>query len=151
MSNHDFTHAGRFAAGERIRAYDFPGRKDSFLEGIVKNPDGRMLGDQPVPCYVLTIERQVFGGEDITQPCDTGYVPHKTWFGESEERIVRVSVLYEPLEALIAKYERMIAARHQREMDRLAPLIESMADEVFYPNHRRLAALHTAAEKAGGA
>lgn len=81
-------HAGRFNVGQRIRAYDFPGITSCYMEGTVLDPNGRMLSDPYCPAYVIAIEKQVFNDEDVTKPCDRGYIPHRVAFREDEGRIV---------------------------------------------------------------
>lgn len=83
-------HAGRFVVGQYIRAYDFPVVHNSYIEGRIIDANGRMPGDQPVPCYVVAITRRYLDGKDCTTLGNVGYVAHHSMPLESEDRICEI-------------------------------------------------------------
>ena len=84
-------HTDRFAVGARIRGYDFPNRKDCYLQGIVIDPDHTTDSTRGAyRCYRITVEKQVVAGEEVTLPCDEGYIPHEVSFFEYEGRIEEI-------------------------------------------------------------
>ena len=71
--------------GDRIRAYDFMGRKDAFIEGVVtakgevKSPEGYML----FAGYTIQID---VDGAGFGREGDEGYVPFESSF-DYDDRI----------------------------------------------------------------
>jgi len=67
--------------GDRIRAYDFMGNTEAYIEGVVKDK-----GMTPGGYYGYTIDIEV-DGMDAGREGDTGYVPFETSFMEYDTRV----------------------------------------------------------------
>jgi len=81
------------AVGDTIRAYDFMGRRDAYIQGTViakgavRNPEGAyMLFDG----YTIQIEQD---GAGFGREGDTGYIPFETSL-DYDDRVERVAVEY---------------------------------------------------------
>lgn len=84
MSTRKLRHAGRFAAGQIIRGYDFPGHTDSYMQGEVLEADYRH--PQGFICYRIRITERLVGGVEMPQEIGVeGYIPHEVSLFESDE------------------------------------------------------------------
>lgn len=70
--------------GNTIRAYDFYGNTEAYIEGVVKDK-----GMTPGGYYGYTIDIEV-DGMGAGREGDTGYVPFETAFMEYDDRITVV-------------------------------------------------------------
>lgn len=79
-------HAGRFNVGQIIRGYDFPGRTDCYIEGMVLEADYRHpLG---FACYRIRITERLMGGLRIREEIGgEGYIPHEVSIFERDDRV----------------------------------------------------------------
>jgi hypothetical protein len=58
-------------AGDKVRSYDFEGRRDCYVEGVVSG------FEEVEGCnrYVLRAERRVIEGREVASEADTFYPP----------------------------------------------------------------------------
>lgn len=73
--------------GDRIRAYDFRGNKEAFIEGTVVSKGAvnhPTLGYYMYEAYSIEID---VDGADFGREGDVGYVPFETDFMEYDERV----------------------------------------------------------------
>jgi hypothetical protein len=85
-------HAGRFTEGQEIKGYDFPGTKDSYVQGVIIDADHTHPGipneHPPFKCYHVRITRRVLHGHIIHSETGTeGWIPHEVGFFEYNDRI----------------------------------------------------------------
>lgn len=72
-----------FTVGQTIRSYDFEGRTDCFVEGVIIACHTELSQERPYFCYELEVTREVFGGEEDTRPtlkAEHVYAPMATMF-----------------------------------------------------------------------
>lgn len=77
--------------GERIRSYDFEGRQDCYVEGVVQsvNLDG---GDRRYAHFVITVDVCCFPmrrSSGVSRVGTTMYVPLQMGWGEYEGRVTK--------------------------------------------------------------
>lgn len=58
--------------GDRVRSYDFPGRKDCYLEGTVEEITAPL---ESCRRYVIRVERSVFAGVETLSMVERIYPP----------------------------------------------------------------------------
>lgn len=76
---------GLYTEGDIIRAYDFMGNRDAYIQGTVL-----ATGDMPNGCMGYTIQIEVDGvQQDFGREGDVGYVAYETWL-DYDGRIERV-------------------------------------------------------------
>jgi hypothetical protein len=84
-----------FTVGQRIRALDFAGRGDCYIEGRVTEVcrDGAPARDRRYAHYVIKVEREVFEGKEMagkdSRVGDLRCVP--MWSDHDHERVTVVS------------------------------------------------------------
>lgn len=80
---------GLYSVGDVIRAYDFRGNKDAYIQGTVL-----AVGDMPNGCSGYTIQIEKDGvQEDFGREGDIGYVAYETSL-DYDGRVERVQVEY---------------------------------------------------------
>ena len=79
---------GKFAVGDTIRSYDFFGRRDCFVEGIVLEAKSTELG---YAAYKIRCTRRVFAGNESAKEVGVEFfAPHEVSFCEYNDRLEQV-------------------------------------------------------------
>jgi hypothetical protein len=80
---------GKFIVGQTIRSYDFFGRRDCYVEGVVEDVKSFDLGHA---AYKVKCTRRLSGGEEMPQCIGLVYYPpHEVFgFGEYDGRLEAV-------------------------------------------------------------
>jgi hypothetical protein len=84
-----------YAPGTRVRSFDFPGRTDCYVEGMI-------LGITRDETYILQVDRRIVGGEErpVTNTGCIVYPPlngRPTLMGSTTEGVVKLDDQTSPI------------------------------------------------------